>query len=241
MITNGYSGQHSLRIGDRHTWDDWHLIPTSRPLLAVPQPKTNFIEIPGAHGSLDYTEVHSGVKYYARAGSWEFIVANDYGEWYNRKAEITNYLQGKVFQVIFTDDPRYYITCRLAVNEWRSEKDWSTIVIDYYASDPYRYPVETTTTYDWLWNELFDNTIYYGRFTLNGTKGRNLINSGDISVKIAITCSMPGVTIEREGEEDILLQSGTTLEALTLQPGDNFMVFNGYGQIQIDYSTGRIL
>lgn len=34
---------HSITIGEKNTWDDWHLIPTSRPLVNPPSVNTHLI------------------------------------------------------------------------------------------------------------------------------------------------------------------------------------------------------
>ena len=233
-----YLSVHAITIGDKNTYEDWKLIPTSRPLIAPPVPKTTYIDIPGADGTLDYTEVLSGVKYNDRTGSWEFKVLNGYAEWYERYSEIMNYLQGKKFRVILDDDPAHYYMCRLSVNAWRSEKDWSTIVIDYVA-EPFRYPINTTSDYDWLWRELFSNIIYYGRFDVVTKKWRNLINSSGADMHIAVTTTSPMTVVT---EDDVItLEEGTTSEAMTLKPGDNIMCFYGTGRVSIDYSEGRSL
>ena len=44
---------HSITIGSKNTWDDWYLIPSSRPVVNPPKPKTKYIDIPGADGHLD--------------------------------------------------------------------------------------------------------------------------------------------------------------------------------------------
>lgn len=233
-----YLSVHAITIGDKNTYKDWKLIPTSRPLINPPTPKTNYVDIPGMDGSLDYTEVLAGIKYNNRQGSWEFIVLNGYAEWQNRYSEIMNYIQGKKFRVILEDDPDYYYICRLSMNSWQSDKDWSKIVIDYIA-EPFKYPINSTASYDWLWNELFANTIYYGMFDVVNSKWRNLINGGEENVSVAITVTSPmSITFN---DETIMLNEGTTENALTLLPGDNEMCFYGTGRVTIDYSRGRIL
>jgi len=233
-----YLSVHAITIGEKNTYEDWKLIPTSRPLIAPPTPKTNYVEIPGAHGMIDYTEVLSGVKYNNRSGSWEFKVLNGYTEWYKRYSEIMNYLQGRKCRVILDDDPGYYYNCRLSVNSWRSDKDWSTIVIDYIA-EPFKYPVNSTVNYDWLWNELFDNTIFYGRFDVSVSKWRNLINSSAEDIGVAITTTSPMAIFF---DNDVtFIEEGTTANAITIHPGDNIMCFYGTGRVEIDYSEGRSL
>ena len=73
---------HSITFGDRNTWDDWHLIPSTRPLFNPPDAKTHYVDIPGANGQLDLIESLTGYPLYEnRTGSIEFYVANGYEDW----------------------------------------------------------------------------------------------------------------------------------------------------------------
>ena len=141
----------SFKFNGMNTWKDWHLIPSSRPLFNAPKVKTNYIDLPGGNGSIDATQVLSSYIYYNnREGSNEFYVANGFGDWATRFSEIMNYLHGKKVKVILSDDPGFYYRGRLAVNQWKSEKDFSKIVIDYIL-EPYKYEVLSTND-DWLWD-----------------------------------------------------------------------------------------
>lgn len=51
---------HSITIGDKNTWDDWHLIPATRPLFNPPTVKENMVNIPGGDGVLDLTASLAG-------------------------------------------------------------------------------------------------------------------------------------------------------------------------------------
>ena len=80
---------HSITIGEKNTWDDWHLIPTSRPLFSAPKVKENIIDIPGADGSLDLTIALTGRPTYEnRIGSWTFAVQNGFKDWTELYSEI---------------------------------------------------------------------------------------------------------------------------------------------------------
>lgn len=157
------SSYHSITFGDKNTWDDWHLVPSSRPVFSPPALKKRSLEIPGASGSLDLTEMPSGYPTFEnREGSIEFYVINDpddvhelwrkkdYGLWYDRYSTIMAYLHGQRMKAIIEDDRRYYYIGRFTVNEWRSEKDYSKIVIDY-DLEPYKWSVSTSTE-AWLWD-----------------------------------------------------------------------------------------
>lgn len=235
-----YDETHTVTFGDKNSWTDWHLIPVSGaiPIPAAPQPKTEYIDIPGADGQLDYTEVLAGIKYQNRTGSWDFYVILDGTTWPKIYSEILNYLQGRRMRVVLSDDPEFYYIGRLSVNQWQSDEHWSKITIDY-VLDPYKLPITTTSTYDWLWNELFDNTIYFGRFDVVGSKHRNLINDTGKEIHITLMCTSP-MTVEF-GDKTISLSSGFNMDAITLSEGDNFMKFNGNGRVVVDYSIGRRL
>ena len=64
---------------ERNTWDDWHLVPVSRPVINPPAVHTHYIDIPGANGSIDLTDTLTGGPTFGdREGSIEFMVLHDY-------------------------------------------------------------------------------------------------------------------------------------------------------------------
>ena len=49
---------HSITFGEKNTWDDWHLIPSSRPVFNPPVFREKFIDIPGVSGLLDLSTIY---------------------------------------------------------------------------------------------------------------------------------------------------------------------------------------
>lgn len=149
---------HSLTFtldgwGTKNTWDDWHLVPTSRPLVNPPTQKTNYVDIPGANGSIDLTG--AVVRYPVfndRSGSWEFIVVNDYDSWDEKFSEVADWLFGRNMKVILDDDPGFHYVGRFTLNNWKSNTNgtWSNLTINYTVG-PYKLSNETTLD-DWLWD-----------------------------------------------------------------------------------------
>ena len=139
--------------GGFHTWWSWNLVPASRPFVAPPQQKTSTIDIPGANGVVDLSNVPLGLSTYQnRTGSWEFYIANDVnGEtWEKTYMKLMACLHGKELAVILTDDPSYFYTGRITINQFKSDKMNSTITINY---DLYPYKrMVWTTLGDWLWD-----------------------------------------------------------------------------------------
>lgn len=152
--TCDYHGEHSAKIGNKDTFTDWHLVPMDGYLyFAPPAVSLSIIDNPGADGLIDFTEALTGQpKLGAREGQWEFAVLNGYLRWSDTYSMIMNYLHGRKFQVILSDDPDYYYTARFTVDEWQSEEARSKITLKYIA-DPYKLNVATSIDNSkWKWD-----------------------------------------------------------------------------------------
>lgn len=231
--------QHSVTIDGHDLYGEWGLVPTSRLHVAQPEVKTDYVDVPGLDGSLDYSSVLTGdVHYGQRTGSWEFHLKP--GEsWMKVYSQILNALHGQKVRLILFDDPEYFYQGRVSVNEWRSEEMNSRIVLDYNL-DPFKYPLKSTKDIDWLWNDLFDNVIYYGRFDVHGTCVRNLINPSNTEVTPQIICSS-NMQLVKDGVSHPLVTGKNNNAGIVLKPGDNVMTFSGEGRVLVDYTFGKSL
>lgn len=230
---------HSIIINGFNTWDDWHLVPDSRPLINPPELKSEYIEIPGSDDVLDYTELLSGLHFGARKGTWDFIVHNGYGKWNERYAVLLSKIHGQKARVVLEDEPGYFYEGRLTLDEWVSGKDWSTVKIGY-TLGTYKYPTHegSTAQLDWLWNDLFDNIIYYGTFQVVEEKPRNLINPGSETVYATAICTSAMTAVYENGTTYNLV-AGENKDKLPLQNGSNLITFRGNGRVIIDYAMGK--
>lgn len=127
-----------------NTWDDWHLIPSTRPVVAQAGVSTNFVDIPGrSAGPIDLSEYLTGSPVYtSRSGSFEFIVDNDHEYWETIRSKIATFLHGKRMKMCLEDDPEYYYEGRFALTDWKSES-WNSLVIINYSVGPYKYHITT--------------------------------------------------------------------------------------------------
>lgn len=150
---------HSITFGEKNTWEDWRLVPASRPVFNPPAQKTKLLEIPGEDGVIDLSQALTGYPVYQnRTGSVEFIVMNGFKPWHMAYSDIMDYLHGQTLRAVLEDDPEYFYEGRFTVNAWKSEKDWSRIVIDYNVG-PYKWSVLSSID-DWLWDPFnFQNGI----------------------------------------------------------------------------------
>lgn len=138
---------HSITFGDKNTYMDWHLVPDSRPVIVMPSPKMNIVDIPGGLGSIDLSESLTGYPLYSnRSGTLNFHVLNDYSEsWVELYESITHYLHGQQRTMILADDPDWYYIGRYSV-EWTSNNNgtWSDVKISYNLQ-PFKYSVNVDT------------------------------------------------------------------------------------------------
>lgn len=123
----------------KNTWEDWHLIPASRPTLPFPNQKTRTIDsIPNTNGNIDLS--WSDVPYPVfenREDTFEFIYNPLYDDthkdWTELYSEIASFIHGRHLRMVLEDDPGYYYEGRFRVEKWTSNTDGSgsTITIGY--------------------------------------------------------------------------------------------------------------
>ena len=189
---------HSITFGEKNTWDDWKLVPTSRPVFNPPSLKRRTVDIPGADSFLDVSEALTGYPVYEnREGSFEFTVLNGYKEWYEAFSDICDYLHGQKMKAILEDDKNYYYEGRFTVNEWQSNKGNSSIVINY-SVNPYKWSVHNTL-WEWEWDPFnFRTGVIYSMFYSKKTVSQqgltliydsNLIGRAPVCPKFLITSS----------------------------------------------------
>lgn len=230
--------QHGILINRKHTWRDWSMVPKEIPVINPPAAKTMYQELPGVSGAVDFTDALYDVAYENRKGSFIFIVLDDLA-WPIAYSSVMKECHGQKCTVILDDDPSYCYSGRLFVNQWKSNRKHSEIVIDY-DLDPYKYSVDSTGGYDWLWNDLFNNTIFYGYFDVKGSMARTLINPSASPVVPEFNCSTK-MTVTFGGFKFQLPKGKSRNHGILLEPGDNRMTFSGTGRVAVDYTGNKQL
>jgi hypothetical protein len=193
-----YNGAHSINFSGVNTWERWHIAPKARPYVADPSVKTEYVDVPGSSVTLDYTEALTGaVCYGQRTGSWEFIADLGYMDPFKLQSDILGYLHGKKHEVVLADEPEYKYTGRISVRSNLSNSDYPSFTISYNL-DPFKDPVDSVNIGSWKWNELFNNTIVLGPFTVRGGRFVTLVNPNDEAKDstINVTSSADFINIE---------------------------------------------
>ena len=165
-----------------NTWASWRLIPSSRPFIGPPNPKTTYQEIPYVNGKIDLSEFGiPDIAFENRTGSGDFIVMNDMLSGYDRSklrindgnafsplmmrdgkakmwswdqtySTIMNLIHGKRLKVVLEDDPSYYYIGRTSVEGLGSEEHWTTISFNFDV-EPFK-KERFSTAEDWIWDAI---------------------------------------------------------------------------------------
>lgn len=213
---------HSITIGGKNTWDDWHLVPSSRPLVSPPGLKTQFVDLPGGDGILDLTEALTGKPVYGnRTGTWEFLVMNDYQSWELLYSSILHHLHGKAHRVILDDDPNYFYEGRFSMEEWASNKDWSTVKIQY-SLGPYK----------------LSTTPRSMSASVSGSATVGISISSQIGIVTDFTASAAGIKLQCGYYTRTLANGANPLVKIKMEPGDDGISFTGNGNVSFKVYEG---
>ena len=121
---------HGIIFGEKHTYRDWGLLLKSRPEISPPSPKTKLVKVPGSSKVIDLTEALTGeVKYDTRQIKAEFFIMDDRDRWTHLYSEILEYMHGKNVRIIMDDDPNYFYTGRVTVEELKPDKKTAVLTI----------------------------------------------------------------------------------------------------------------
>ncbi len=140
-----------LQFNTLHTYRDLELLPTAKPVITPPTPKTVIMDIPGADGELDYTEALTGsVNYSNRRGTFAYVYVGNRRNWDAKYHEILDLLHGYRMGFMLDEDPGGYYTGRLTVGEpsFVNGRFYITFEADL---DPY-WRSNQTSTDPWIWD-----------------------------------------------------------------------------------------
>lgn len=215
-----------ILFGKIHSFYDLNLILSA---VDIPPaiPKTAYIDIPGGDGSVDLTEAHGEVKYNDRDCKFTFTMnpAGNLSEraWEEKKTEVSNALNGKVFQIVLDKDDSYYYEGRCEVSEYLSNKRVRQFVVTAKVK-PYKMKRDITII------------------------GYNLTADGiEINIKNGRKTAIPEIVVESEnatieiGTTTFVFESGTFKTAdIQLKEGYNKMTLYGSGSVTFRFREGEL-
>lgn len=146
-----------VKFGNYHSYDTWGLLLTTKE-IGSPTIKEKKIELEGADGVLDYTEVFGNVKYSNRTLKFEFQKALKSSELVNFASDVQDAIHGLKMAVTLDDDPDWYYNGRVSVKDYSWKKGIGTITIEVDA-EPYKLAQQKTKQFVNLSGKnLFDNS-----------------------------------------------------------------------------------
>lgn len=212
-------------FGGIHSHRDLNLIQQSVAEMPA-EPKLNLIDVPGADGSKDKSELPGGRLFYNdRTVSWTFALYP--GEnWDAKHRQVSNALNGKRCRITLDTNPDYYYQGRVVVKTYTLDRALRQITIEATCS-PYllkQYPT------------VIEKNLTTSYLEINLPNEKKLAVP-TIEVSAATTIRWNGLTAD--------LSAGSTFTSLDveLQEGDNVLeakVASGTGTITITYQEGSL-
>lgn len=212
-----------IYFDDIHSYYDLNLI-LSASEIPPATPKTSYIDVPGADGSLDLSETHGEVKFSDRECKFTFTVNPiDDLTWEERKTEVSNLLNGKRCKITLDKDEDFYYLGRCSVDEYASDKRINKIVI-FAKVNPYK----------------FKQNITVVKADLSTTpKTINIINSRK-TVSPVITCTNNNTVVIYEGATYNMNAGEHKFLNIQLKEGNNTLTVSGGGSITFTYQEGEL-
>ena len=215
-----------ILFNDIHSFYDLNLI-LSGVEIAPAIPKTVYVDIPGADGSLDLTEAHGEVKYEDRTHKFTLTMnpADDLSEaaWEEKKTEVSNRLNGLSSRITLDKDPDFYWQGRCSVDSYMSNKRLRQFVVSARVR-PYKYKQNETVKI----------------FALTETeKTVSLLNSRR-SVCPVITCTNDNTVIVFKGNTFKFGAGQHQNLNIRFTEGINQVTISGTGQVTFSYLEGDL-
>ena len=206
---------------EKSAYYDWNIVLT-KASIPLPSVKTSTVDIKGANGILDLSEVLTGdVCYSNRDIKLTFSLMEDM-EYNSTISNIANYLHGKKVTLKLTNDDEYFYSGRAIISQWEYSPGKGTLVISINA-DPYKYSVTESNVLVNLNNETKSLTLPNKRMRVSPT----LVVTG------SVTMTFEGKTYTLQAGEQQLLN-------FVLSEGNNTVSFSGTGSVKITYRQGAL-
>lgn len=211
-------------FGGVHSYYDLHLIQQKLDIQPA-EPKLNLIDIPGADGSVDMSELPGGrVVYNDRTLTWTYALYPG-DDWNEKHREVSNALNGRRCQITPDDDPDWYYTGRLVVRQYNTDRALRQITVEAICN-PWILKLDPTVVKK-------DITPEFLAIILSNEK-KPAVPTIEVSVASTI----------RWGDATAEIPAGTfTSLDIELQEGDNVLeikTVSGTGTVTITYQEGSL-
>lgn len=204
-----------------HTLDDYQLELLAGFKISAPQPRTNYIEIPGLDGVLDASEVFGTKVYDQRDIEAKFIyVGDDYEDAFACANTFINAVHGKKCVIVMDMDASYQYDATLYVDATYD----NMIAMVTLTGEAYPYKLRTSTT----------------------SVSVDVVEEATVELSNERMPTFPTITVDADmrivfGDTSIALTSGTYYATdIMLEQGVNSIACYGTGNITFEYQEGAL-
>lgn len=189
--------------------------------IPMPDIKSNYIDIAGADGTLDLTEVFGRVRFMDRTFTLDLRAFDLDQDFHSTVTTFANAVHGKKVKMTFSDDPDYYYYGRVDVDTV-SPLVFVGVITVFITAEPWKYKTNVTSVTE----EVTTSKI----ITLTNDR----------------MPTIPAITVSAEmslawGTYTVTLAAGThTVLDLELQQGNTSITVTGAGTITFAYQEGAL-
>ena len=210
-----------IRFGTKWAHADYGLI-VAPYAIPMPEPQTNFVEIPGRDGALDLSEAFGTIRYADRVIPLTLYACAPFDALISAFAADVH---GRRMHVIFDRDPTYYYDARVTLEDVERHVGYCELSLECRAK-PYKL-------------EHFETTITIlpaGNATATLTNTRTpVVPTITVSGEMTLTFTIAGV-----GYTINLAAGSHVVPSLVLMEGDTQVEITGTGSITFTYRKGAL-
>lgn len=210
-----------IRFGTKWAHADYGLI-VAPYAIPMPEPQTNFVEIPGRDGALDLSEAFGSVRYADRVIELTLYARAPFDTLVSAFAAD---MHGRRMNVIFDRDPTYYYDARFIIEDVERHWGYCELSLKCRAKPYKREQFETAIT-----------VLPAGTATVTLTNTRMpVVPSITVSAEMALAFKIDGKNYS------VTLPTGThTVPSLVLMEGDTRIDITGTGRVTFTYRKGAL-
>lgn len=244
----GYKASDEIMKGiytHGHSFRDFGLYPTEKPVIIAPEVQVTEIEVPGRDGILDTTETLDGlVHYYNREGIFLFSQVGGRNKWDGTYELLKNELHGKRKQIIIDEEANGYYEGRLTVEEPEYDSERGVAYFEITANlEPFKYDF-TESDEDWLWDPFsFITGVIreYGETAISSS-GSIVLYGSKISTVPDIYVVSGNLSVSWDGHSAVELDEGSNIEKtpdlILTDEAPITLNFTGTGTVKVKFRTG---
>lgn len=212
-------------IDKYNTFADWGLILTAKD-VTPPEPKTNYVNLDGVHGTLDLSESLTGeIAYNDRTVSASFWTCDgSRNDRELRLKQIIRLLHGKKVKISEPDDLNHYFYGRIKIGNVKNILPYSEFTLEAIC-EPWRYAIDDSVRKIDVNNQLATGVV--------------IANNG-VKTLIPVINVVGNVNIEYNGT-NIPLETGSyKITDLKLYQGTNIVNVSGNGSVTFTYKEADL-